>query len=96
MADSFIQVPPDAGGKQVDTTPLVRGDNTGVTVQRQRVVHPDAITALGDVHSHILVELRVQSLLLSQLLTVGFGIPTDDLNILRDDIGNTMAVDDVV
>lgn len=95
MVDGFIQVPPDAGGKKVDTLELTRPDNTGNIVERQRVIHPDTITAVGDVHSNILVELRVQNLLIAQLLSVGFGIPVEELNVLRDDVGVDIAVDDI-
>lgn len=45
MANSFIQVPPDAGGKSVDTAGITVG---GVAVQRQRVemaIGTDSTTA---------------------------------------------------
>jgi hypothetical protein len=47
MSDSFIQVPPDAGGKKVDATEVVVGANT---VERQHIRPAgDAATDIGNV-----------------------------------------------
>jgi len=45
MADQFIQVPLDSGGKKVATSELVNAG--GATVERQQVVISDAATAAG-------------------------------------------------
>lgn len=86
MADGFIQVPPDSGGKKVETTERARAD--GSIVERQRMEIPAGVTVGGDVILHMLIELRLISILLSQ----EFGV-NDDLNQLRSDIAATEDLD---
>ena len=87
MADQFVQVPADAGGKKIEVNEIIRGD--GVTVERQRNEIPDGVKLTGDVADNILRELKVVSFLLNQLLSYETLSKNDiDLSGLRDEIFN--------
>ena len=77
--DGYVQVPPDQSGKKIDTAELTRADAS--VVERQRVEIPDTIKIDSEMERLILIELRVQNVLLAQ----AFGI-TDDLDSLRNSL----------
>lgn len=78
MADGYVQVPTDSVGKKIDTTELV---TTVGTVERQRVAIPDAVNVDGAQLIRILVEQRLQNILLAAGLNI-----EDDIESLRDDV----------
>ncbi len=82
MTQGYIQVPPDiTGGKRVDATELLNENQ--VTVERQRVEIPDGVEAKGDLLTQMLIEQRVQNIILQQGLQV-----QDDIDALRNDLSD--------
>ncbi len=84
MADGYVQVPPDNTGKKIDTTELTTAPS-GVlsTVERQRVEIPDSVSVGGDLLVRILLEQRIQNLLLQQGLQI-----YNDVDGLRDELSD--------
>ncbi len=71
MSDGFVQAPPDAGGKKVDSTELTVN---GVTVERLRIAIPDGLIVKGELLDMILCEMRTTNSLIAQ----AFGLDADD------------------
>jgi hypothetical protein len=84
MADGYIQVPTDAGGKKVDVEELTRPD--GSVVERQRVKIPDPVWIDGDVARLMLAECQLQSFLLARILEALTPGSTIELSQIRNDI----------
>ena len=80
MADGIVQVPPDSSGKKIDTTELVNA--SGATVERQRVAIPDVVIVDSDFLRMLLVEVRIQTM----ILAAAFEVPDIDIDILRSQI----------
>lgn len=85
MADGYVRVPPDSSGKYIDTTEKYNANN--VLVERQRVEIPDDVDVSGDLLTQILVEQRVQNLLLVQGLNV-----SADVEGLRDELSDVAGL----
>ena len=84
--DGYIQTPPDAGGKRVDATEAI--NNAGILVERQRVEIPDEVQITSEWLVRMLVEQRMQNLLLAE----GFGL-RDNIDGLRDELSNIAGLD---
>jgi hypothetical protein len=76
--DGYVQVPPDSSGKKIDSTEL---STTVGTVERQRVDIPGKVEISGDILTQILIEQRIQNLLLKQAFDI-----RDNLASLRTEI----------
>ncbi len=85
MVDGYIQVPTDGAGKRVDADQITNRDN--LTVYRQRVTIPDEVSVSSETLAQVLVEQRIQNLLLVQ----GFGL-TGDIDGLRDELSDVAGL----
>ncbi len=81
MTDGYVQVPPDSSGARIDTTERINADQ--IAVDRQRVEIPDVVQVTGDQLAGMLIEQRVQNL----LLAAGFNVK-DDVDDLRDSVSS--------
>ncbi len=82
MADGFIQVPADQiDGKRVDTDEHLNINQ--VTVERQKVAIPDVVDIGGDLLTQMLVEQRIQNMLLIEGLKLD-----ENIDGLREELSD--------
>lgn len=84
-SSSHIQVPADSTGKKVETTKIRAGDLDGTEYERQRMELPDLGPLVTDVLRLILIEMRVQSMLMAEAFEVVI-----DLDHMRGSIGDKL------
>lgn len=77
--DSVVVVPSVSSGVNIDNAQYT--DASGTVVQRQRVDVPAAVWVSGDILETLIVELRLHSVLLAQMMGL-----TDSLDSMRDDL----------
>ncbi len=86
MAEGYVRVPPDDTGKRIDTTEKLNAD--ALTVERQRVEIPDGVNVGGDLLTRMLVEQRIQNMLLVEGMKLD-----DDIEGLRDDLSDVAGLE---
>lgn len=82
---SHIRVPTDSTGKKVETTKIRAGDLDGAEYERQRMEVPDLGPMVTDFLRLMLIEMRVQSMILSEAFE-----QTADLDQMRGSIGDKL------